>query len=309
MKPRRLETFRERLELVFEDRAEDVLRYLLEERPPTYVRVNTLKADVESVVESLERAGVRLEETPLPYAFRVLEAPGPMGSSLEHAAGLIYVQDLASMIPPELLSPEPPGPVIDACAAPGSKTTQLAQLMEGRGVILAVDVDPKRVRSLAHNVERMGAINVIVAREDATRLRVGAPYILLDPPCTGEGTFHRDSHARETWTPAKVLRFARKQERLLRAVVELLPPGGRLVYSTCTFSPEENELVIHRALGDDDRFRIVDERPRWLRRHTVPGLTEWEGEELRPDLRNAFRVDPSSLRSDGFFIAVIERVS
>ncbi|WP_456466897.1 RsmB/NOP family class I SAM-dependent RNA methyltransferase [Methanopyrus sp.] len=308
MKPGLLRAFRERLELVLGDRAEDAFRYLLEGRPPTYVRVNTLKADVESVVESLERAGARLEETPLPYAFRVLEAPGPLGSSLEHVAGLIYVQDLASMLPPELLSPEPPGPVIDACAAPGSKTTQLAQLMEGRGVILAVDVDPRRVRSLAHNVERMGAVNVIVARGDVTRLRVGAPYVLLDPPCTGEGTFHRDPHARETWTPRKVRRFARKQERLLRAVVRLLPPGGRLVYSTCTLSPEENELVIHRVLGEDERFRIVDARPRWLRPHTVPGLTEWEGRELRRDLRNAFRVDPASLRSDGFFIAVIERV-
>ncbi|AAM01888.1 RsmB/NOP family class I SAM-dependent RNA methyltransferase [Methanopyrus kandleri] len=304
---RYVEEFRERLERIFGDRAEDVYRYLLEGRPPTYVRVNTLKADVEEVVENLETAGVELAETPLSYAFRVLSSPGPLGSSLEHVAGYLYLQDLASMVPPELLDPEPPGPVIDLCAAPGSKTTQLAQLLGGEGVVLAVDADPRRVRALVHNVNRLGCVNVIVAHADAARLRISAPFLLLDPPCSGEGTLHRDPHALRTWTPKKPGRFARTQLRLLRAALRMLPPGGRLVYSTCTFSVEENELVIHEALGNDDRYRIVPSVPRWLEPHTVPGLTEWEGRELREDLRHAFRIDPASLESDGFFVAVIER--
>ncbi len=299
---------RRRLVEVFgPERGEEVAGFLERGKPATYLRVNTLRGDPGEVLESLREVGVELEATPLDYAFRVAEAPGPVGSCVEHVAGHVYVQDLASMVPAEVLSPDPPGPVIDACAAPGSKTTQLAQIMGGEGVVLAVEKDPRRVRALVHNVVRMGCVNVIVHRGDAREVPVGAPYVLLDPPCSGEGTLHRDPHARSTWTPAKTERFARIQASLLRALLDGLPVGGRLVYSTCTLSPVENEVVLNEVL--DDRFEVVRAVPRWLREAAVPALTEWRGMEFRDDVSNAFRIDPTVFETDGFFVALIERVA
>ncbi len=297
-----------RLEEVFgSERGREVARFLEEGRPETYVRVNTLRADLDDVMRSLEEAGVVLRETPLDYAFVVEDSPGPVGSCLEHVAGYVYVQDLASMVPAEVLGPEPPGPVIDACAAPGSKTTQLAQLMESEGVVLAVEKDKGRAGALVHNVVRMGCVNVLVHVGDARDIPVGAPFVLLDPPCSGEGTFHRDPHARSTWTPAKTERFSRVQASLLRALLERLPVGGRLAYSTCTLSPVENELVLNEVL--DERFRVVPSAPGWLGKAAVPGLTEWRDRSLRGDLSNAFRIDPTVFGTDGFFVALIERVA
>jgi 16S rRNA C967 or C1407 C5-methylase (RsmB/RsmF family)/NOL1/NOP2/fmu family ribosome biogenesis protein len=272
--------------------------------PEAGLRVNTLRIHP-----------TRFEEispfslTPLPFpegGYRVAEGERP-GKHPYHAAGLYYLQDPGAMAVAAAAPPRPGERVLDLAAAPGGKATHLGALLGGEGILVANDLHPLRARELAGNLERMGVRNAIVTCESVARLahRLGAWFdrVLLDAPCSGESMFSKSRAAREEWSDAAVLGCARRQGELLREAAGLVRPGGVLVYSTCTFSPAENEGALAELLRERPDFAIepLDPIP-----GASPGRPDWlpgapEGVE------GAVRLWPHRYPGGGHFIACLRR--
>jgi 16S rRNA C967 or C1407 C5-methylase (RsmB/RsmF family)/NOL1/NOP2/fmu family ribosome biogenesis protein len=269
------------------------------------LRVNTLR---RSVPEALELIGEPLEPLAFPpEGFRVPGDSRP-GRSPLHAAGLFYLQDPAAMAVGALMDPRPGALVADLAAAPGGKSTHLAARMENRGFLLANDVHPGRARELAGNLERLGVRNAAVTIEEVPRLAARLPrvfdHVLLDAPCSGEAMFCESEAARRSWSPAAVQGCARRQVELLVAAAAMVAPGGRLVYSTCTFSPEEDEQVVAAFLRANPVFELV---PAARVPGARPGHPAWGGEPLLPELRHTVRLWPHQAAGAGHFIAILQR--
>jgi NOL1/NOP2/sun family putative RNA methylase len=222
-----------------------------------------------------------------------------------HAAGAYYLQEPSAMAPAELLAPQPGERVLDLCAAPGGKTTQLAGKMAGRGLLVCNEIHPKRATVLSSNVERMGIANALVLNEHPARLAERFPgyfdRILVDAPCSGEGMFRKHDAAGEDWSPETVAMCARRQAEILDSAAGMLRPGGRLVYSTCTFSPEENEGSVAAFLGRHPDFAVETVCAPCF----APGRPEWS--DGNPALADTFRLWPNLLRGEGHFAAVLRR--
>jgi 23S rRNA U2552 (ribose-2'-O)-methylase RlmE/FtsJ len=209
-------------------------------------------------------------------------------------------------LPALALAPRPGERVLDLCAAPGGKTTHLSELMSGKGPLVAVDPQEKRIRGLLANLYRLGCSNTVVVAADGRRLATGAQFdrVLVDAPCTGEGNCRRGSGPR-TSSGGKFRRYVvRVQEALLRRAVQVTRPGGVIVYSTCTFAAEENEAVLDRVLGDSPV--ALEAIP--LDLPHAPGILEWEGRRYRDELENAWRVYPYHFDSGGLFMARLRRL-
>ena len=278
---------------------------------PHTIRFNTLKGPEEALSAFLREQGFEFEPfTDLPNVYRIRYQPYPIGKSLSHFLGHFYVQDLASMLPPLVLDPQPGERVLDMSAAPGSKTTQMAALMENRGMILANDVVSKRLRALINNLQRMGVVNTAVVKMYGESF--GNLYfetfdrILLDPACSGLGTLHKSPEVLSWWTPQHCVRLAASQKKLLRSAVRALKPGGVLVYSTCTLTPEENEEVIQEAL---ENLPLELEEVNLPGLPTRPGLTAFEGKKYHPQLSRARRLYPFESHTEGFFIARLRKTA
>lgn len=192
-----------------------------------------------------------------------------------HEAGLYYIQEPSAMLPAELLAAEPGDRVLDLCAAPGGKSTQLAAKLKGRGLLLCNEIHPGRAKILSENIERMGIRNACVTNETPERLAERLPgyfnRILVDAPCSGEGMFRKNEAACQEWSPENVRLCAERQDEILDCAAGMLQPGGRLVYSTCTFSREENEGSIERFLARHGAFRLASDGMRRLWPHKVKG--------------------------------------
>jgi NOL1/NOP2/sun family putative RNA methylase len=230
-----------------------------------------------------------------------------------HLAGLYYLQDPSAMSAATLLDPQPGEQVLDLTAAPGGKTTQLAALMAGRGVLVANEIKTKRLNHLVANVERWGAPNVVVTNESPERLadHFGAAFdrVLVDAPCSGEGMFRKDMGARQDWSEEMVTGCAIRQTNILRVAAHLVKPGGHLLYSTCTFAPEEDEGVILKFLEEH-----LDYDVKALPQLTgfAPGKPEWLGKlpkdkELVNTLRGSIRLFPHRVAGDGHFACLLVR--
>lgn len=222
-----------------------------------------------------------------------------------HAAGAYYLQEPSAMAPAELLEPQPGERVLDLCAAPGGKTTQLAGKMQGRGILVCNEIHPKRAVILASNVERLGIANALVLNEHPARLAerfaLWFDRVLVDAPCSGEGMFRKHDAAGEDWSPETVRMCARRQAEILDSAAEMLRPGGRLVYSTCTFSPEENEGSVAAFLERHPDFSVEKgSAPAF-----APGRPEWANGNSA--LAGSFRLWPHRLRGEGHFAAVLHR--
>lgn len=267
------------------------------------LRVNTLRISVE---QFLELAPWSLEPVPWCSTGFYYTEPARPGRHVYHAAGLYYIQEPSAMAVAEYAAPEPGEWVLDLAAAPGGKTTQLAALMAGRGLLVANEVHRGRARILTQNVERLGITHAIVTSEDphhlAERFSQCFDKVILDAPCSGEGMFRKNPEARREWSPAHVLSCAARQLSILEAVPGLLRPGGRLVYSTCTFSPEENEGVIQEFLARHQDFALEAASHRF---GIVPGRPEWVGGPA--ELARTLRIWPHKVRGEGHFIAVLRR--
>jgi NOL1/NOP2/sun family putative RNA methylase len=273
---------------------------------PVTLRVRSGRTSEARLVARLEEQGFGLAPVPgAPGYWRVERGPGSIAQTLEHWLGLFHVQQAVMGLPTLALAPRPGERVLDLCAAPGGKTSHLAELMEDRGPLVAVDPKEKRLRGLLGNLYRLGHPNVLVVAADGRELPAGAEFdrILVDAPCSAEGTSRRQGGRVAPRDPGFVEHVTGVQEALLRRAAELLRPGGVLVYSTCTFAPEENEGVVSRVLADSplQMERISLDAPH------APGLAEWEGERFDPALSRAWRVYPHMMDSGGLFMARLRK--
>lgn len=305
--------FRQRLESILpSDRFDPCWRTFY--RPPaTVFRVNLLKTDAESLIPELHAAG--LTPSPLPWNPEAFTVPDAQRRSLTETdacrQGRLYIQNPSSMVPPLVLDPAPDEWILDLTAAPGSKTLQLAAMMGNRGKISAVELVRSRFFRLRDNLTLGGATNVQTYLKDGSRVWRSCPEqfdrVLLDAPCSSEGRFYtEDPKSFAYWSKKKIAEMSRKQKRLFYSAVQSLKPGGILVYSTCTFAPEENELIVQRAL---------QQFPDALSIETIDlplidfqeGLAEWDGKDLHPELKKAARILPDGLM-EGFFICKLRKL-
>ena len=224
------------------------------------------------------------------------------GKSTYHEAGLYYLQEASAMAPAALLDPKPGERVLDLCAAPGGKSTQLAGKMQGRGLLVCNEINSKRAKILASNIERLGIANALVLNEHPQRLEARFEgyfdKILVDAPCSGEGMFRKEEAAVTDWSEETVLMCARRQAEILHSAAQMLRPGGRLVYSTCTFSPEENEGSVSEFLHTHPDFSIEAVDALWF----SPGRPDWI-EHPVPGLEKTFRLWPHRLLGEGHYCA------
>jgi NOL1/NOP2/sun family putative RNA methylase len=273
---------------------------------PTTIRVRSGRIDPDDLFERLSRQGFVLHPLANPSDFfRVDRQPTPIALTLEHWLGLFYIQRASTGLAAPLLAPKPGERVLDMCAAPGGKTTHLADLMEDRGPLVAVDPSAGRIRALAGNVYRTAHTNVMMVAADGRELPDGAQFdrVLVDAPCSAEGTV-RDGRGRIRGRTERFENYVTGlQEALLRRAIDLTRPGGRILYSTCTFAPEENEAVVHSVLCDAD----VELVPIRLPAPSSPGLTEFEGRRFDERLADTARIYPHQLDSGGMFLALLRR--
>jgi NOL1/NOP2/sun family putative RNA methylase len=241
--------------------------------------------------------------------FRITYQPYPIGKSLSHFLGHIYVQDIASMLPPKILNPMPGELVLDMSAAPGSKTTQMAVMMNNEGLILANDIVQKRLRSLINNLQRIGIVNTAVVKNYGESL--GNQYfevfdkILLDPACSGLGTLHKSPEVLSWWTPNHCLRLAASQKSLIGSAIKAMIPGGIIVYSTCTLTPAENEEIIQYAI---DNYPVSLEKVDLPELTTRPGLNSFQAKSFHSKMDYCRRIYPFENQTEGFFVAKLRKI-
>lgn len=259
------------------------------ERPRAVaLRFNPLKGQIPA----LPFVGEPVPWEPMGYYYDPEARPG---LHPYHDAGVYYLQEASAMSAVALLDPQPGERICDLCAAPGGKSTQIAGRMLGKGFLLCNEINPKRAKILSGNIERMGIANALVTHEHPGRLAECLPgyfdRVLIDAPCSGEGMFRKEEAAVTDWSLETVQMCARRQAEILDSGARLVRPGGRLVYSTCTFAPEENELTVAEFLK-----RHPDFEPEIL---DIPWFT--------PAGEGQFRMWPHRLLGEGHFGAVLRR--
>lgn len=267
------------------DGADAFLR-ALDEPPALAMRVNSLRPGATEAAEPFI-------DSPVPWAEdgRYLRPGTRPGASLAHALGAFYLQEASAMVSAAVLNAQPGERILDLCAAPGGKTTQLAFAMRGQGVLISNEPIPNRAKMLAENLERLGVVNVIATNEYPERLAAKWPNffdaVLVDAPCSGEGMFRREPASRDEWNPRAPEGCAKRQTGILDCAAEMLRPGGRLIYSTCTFNRTENEGTIAAFLDRHPEFAPEE--------FSLPGLGISQSGMLR--------VWPHLARGDGHFVA------
>ncbi len=295
--------FAERMRYLLGPEADAFLASL--DRPPTAgLRVNTLKLDPEAV-----RARLPWQLDPVPWCDDgfIISAEAQPGRHPYHAAGLYYLQEPSAMAPAQVLAPGADELILDLSAAPGGKATQIAALMGDTGLLVANEVEASRRPALAANLERWGVRSAVITGEWPQRLaeRWGAIFdrVLVDAPCSGEGMFRKSEAAVAQWSEKLVQGCALRQRNLLDAAAALVRPGGHLVYSTCTFAPEEDEAIIARFLDGHPDFAL---EPIHLT-GAAPGRPAWTEDGGRPELVGAARFWPHLVRGEGHFVALLRR--
>ena len=223
-----------------------------------------------------------------------------------HEAGIYYLQEPSAMAPAALLHPLPGERVLDLCAAPGGKSTQLADFLGGQGLLVANEINPKRAKVLSRNIERMGIANALVLNIHPKDLE--APFtgffdkIMVDAPCSGEGMFRKEDAASTDWSQETVEMCAARQKEILNSAAKMLRPGGALCYSTCTFAPEEDEGVIAWFLSKNPDFSPLEVCAPWF----APAHPEW-AEPYIPKISRGFRLWPHRLKGEGHFVILLQK--
>lgn len=268
------------------------------------LRVNTLKCSVEDFKKISQ---FNLESVPWTKdGFYYEEGLSP-GKHPYYHAGLYYIQEPSAMLPGAVLGTQPGEKVLDLCAAPGGKTVQIGADLKGEGLLVSNDISSDRVKALVKNIELCGIKNAVVTNETpeklATVFKGFFDRILVDAPCSGEGMFRKDEDAARSWMNFKCEKCANMQRDILESVDAMLKEGGTLVYSTCTFSPEEDERMIAEFM-DKHPYYTIEEIPKVG--GIAEGRPEWSnGSE---DLKKTARLWPHKLKGEGHFVAKLKKV-
>jgi len=300
--------FVERLHQLYPSQVDSILSSLCAERTLS-LRINPLVGAVANVASQLTRDGIPL--TPVPWymhAFTTTASTRQITSHPLYETGALYIQNLSSMVPALLLDPHPGETVLDLCAAPGSKTTELATLMENQGTIIANDLSPARIAKLKTILAQQHVETVTTQCKPGQLLWRDFENIfdrvLVDAPCTMEGRFScTDPSSYEDWSMRKVKQLSTRQKGLLRSGVRATRPGGLIVYSTCTLAPEENEEVVDWILTKEPVHVVATKRT------DIPfaaGITTWGKQVFNRSLEHTKRILPSATM-EGFYVALLQK--
>ncbi len=260
------------------------------------LRINRQKGTIEELKKKTSFLSKKVPWTENGYYYKEEDRPGKHPF---HEAGAYYIQEASAMASAVYLDAQPGERVLDLCAAPGGKSTQIADAMQGKGLLVSNEINPSRAKSLSENIERMGIKNALVVSHEPAFLAQRFPEyfdrILVDAPCSGEGMFRKNEEAVREWSCENVLMCAQRQAEILENAAVMLRPGGRMVYSTCTFSTEENEETISGFLKMHPEFEIEEvEKFSGM----VPGM---------PPLEKAVRLWPHKLEGEGHFLASLKK--
>ena len=268
------------------------------------LRINTLKADKATF---LEKASFSLSPVPWEENGYYYTAQDTPGKHPYHEAGVYYIQEPSAMAPVPFLEVKPGERVLDLCAAPGGKSTQIAVALEGRGLLVCNEIHPGRAKILSENIERMGVRNALVTNETPEKLeQIFAGYfdkILVDAPCSGEGMFRKSPAIMKNWEQYGVEYYQKLQREILPSAVKMLRPGGMLLYSTCTFSPEEDEDTLAFLLREYPELSMADSPLSY--EGFAPGRPEWaDGPE---EIKKSIRIWPHRMEGEGHFVALLKK--
>lgn len=280
------------------------------------LRINPLKADKKNF---LENTSFTLEPVPWCENGYYYTAEDTLGKHPYHEAGVYYIQEPSAMAPVEYLEVKPGERVLDLCAAPGGKSTQIATKMQGKGMLICNEIHPARAKILSENIERLGITNAVVLNETPARLAdMFEGYfdkILVDAPCSGEGMFRKNEDACGEWSLENVRICGERQDEILDCAASMLKPGGRIVYSTCTFAPMENEGSIYRFLNRHAEFHTIPAKVYdgmtagkldWYVNDRTAGEIEPEKrEDMEEQIGGTIRLWPHLLKGEGHYLAVL----
>jgi NOL1/NOP2/sun family putative RNA methylase len=270
-------------------------------KPRQAIRINTVNGEEANVVKRLESRGIALEKISfLENGYWICESAFSVGATAEYLLGLYSIQEAAAQIPAALFSDMKDGIVLDACAAPGGKTIQLADLMQNTGAIMALDVEKQRLTALANHLERCRIENTMVYQKDArqaSKLNIRFDRILLDVPCSGNFSTDKGWFSRRTLEDVK--RNAKLQKEILAEAAKVAKDDGEIVYSTCSLEPEENELNIDWAI---ETLNLKTEKINCL---GEKGLTNVFGKKLDASIENCRRIWPE--QTQGFFVCKLRK--
>lgn len=312
MKPELKPLFEQRMRLLLET-PESFEKYkeIIHTPPRNFIRCNTLKISPDELMKNLSKkwkVAQPFKEYPEILLIEQELSPGELGNSIEHILGYYYIQEVSSMMSVIALDPKPNELVLDLFASPGSKTTQIAARMQNSGTIIANDLKLDRIIILSSNLERCSVSNAIVTKNDAISLcsklyKAGFKFdkILMDAPCSGEGTLRSSSKTFLMWNEKIIYKLSRMQKKFIAFALKCLKTGGTLVYSTCTHAPEENEEIIDFALSN---FPIKIESIS-LPLKCAPGVDKWLDKEYKNEVKKCCRIYPQDNDSEGFFVAKI----
>jgi NOL1/NOP2/sun family putative RNA methylase len=274
------------------------------DRPPTqYIRVNTLKTSRQELEDRLRSKGFEFRSTVMPEVLAVEKAPITAGATTEYLLGQYYIQDLSSCIAVDALGVVDYQAVLDVAAAPGGKTTFIAQKMNNSGYIIALEPSARRARSMLFNIMRCGVYNTSIFRMDgsqASKFKMKFDRVLLDAPCSCEGVIAKDMTRKTSHTPQDVDYCSKIQDKLLEEAIRCVKPSGILLYSTCSFAPEENEMVVDRLLKNSGNITVEPIS------YGGNGLTKFGDYIFDGRLKNTLRLYPHLNDTTGFFIARLQ---
>jgi NOL1/NOP2/sun family putative RNA methylase len=273
---------------------------------PTYLTINRLRVDPTFVVETLRKRGISLIRASKEYDTLYLAPNLPFpGNLLEYFLGYLHPQALTSAMAAYALDPEKNTSLLDMCASPGGKSAHCAQIMDNTGIIVSNDLYASRHLSLGHTLSRLGVLNAVLTGYQAQEfpLKQRFDYVMADVPCSGEGRFRKTNEKVKYRKGRGREKLPDLQKRIILRGFDLLKKNGRMLYSTCTYSPEENESVVDYLLNERD----ADLFPLYPGLNVAPGITDWKGKTYDKRLKCAKRYYPHRVDSVGFFMAGIGR--
>lgn len=276
------------------------------------LRLNPLKGDIKRLIEQQKFHLTKVLWEQNGYYYTLEDAPG---KHPYHEAGVYYIQEPSAQAVVPFLEVKPGERVLDLCAAPGGKSTQIGAALAGEGLLVCNEIHPARAKILSENIERMGIKNAIVTNEEPKKLaEIFVEYfdkILVDAPCSGEGMFRKNEEAKLEWSPQNVQNCALRQDEILDCAAKMLRAGGRLVYSTCTFAPAENEGSIARFVDRHNDFEVVEvEIPEGFEYGKPEWCASTTGEYFKkpnPDIARTLRLWPHRIDGEGHYLAVLKK--